>query len=227
MSHGRIIVARAGSRQTGRARAAAPVHPLLGLQRSIGNGAVARMLQRTPATRVTQHPTRTGDRIKGKPEEVATKFRELREKHRDDANEVLKGLQFEQLWGRSDSDVTNSDEEFSVRVDRQNPTPTHSNIQIQTNGKVSISLATVLVSDTLATTKDRARAVNAVKYAFRMSLADGMQWEVYDEVEAEKVEPSKSKGKGPDRGGDKGKKGKGPGKSGGGGGKRGRQVAVQ
>jgi hypothetical protein len=226
MSHSRFVVARSGSRKAVQAPAATPVHPLLALQRSIGNGAVARLLQRAPGTRVTAHETRTGGRITGKPAEIATKFRDLREKHRADAIEVLKGLRFEHLWGGSKSDVTNSDEEFSVRIDRQNPTPTHSNIQIQTNGKTSISLGTVLLSDTLATTKDRAAVVNAVKQAFRMSLGDGMQWEVYDAPEAEKVQAGKGKGASPDRG-DKGKRGKGPGKGGGGAGKRGRQVAVQ
>ena len=223
MSHGRVIVARCESRKTGRARAGAPVHPLLTLQRSIGNGAVARLLQRAPARRATEHATRTGKRIKGKPHEIAAKFADLRTQHRADANEVLKGLQFDHLWGGLKSDVTNDDEEHSVRIDRQSPTPTHSNIQIQTNG-TSISLATVLVADELAATKDRPGVVNAVKAAFRSSLDDGMQWEVYDAQEAEKVEFGKGKGKGPDKG-DKGKKGKGP-KGGGGGGKRGRQIPV-
>jgi hypothetical protein len=195
---------------------------MLALQRSIGNAATARVLQRAPARRVTENETRPGgDRLRGKsPEDTARKFAELREKHREDAFELLKGLQFDHLWGRSKSDVTNSDEEFTVRVDRQNPTKTHSNVQIQTNG-TSITLATVLVADTLGATKDRAGVVNAVKQAFRASLADGMQWEVYDAEETDEVETGKTKGKPPARG-DKGKKGK----RGGGGGKH-RQVAVQ
>lgn len=222
MSGDHVRIGRYESRKTERPRAAAPVHPLLALQRSIGNGAVARLLQRKPGRRVTENRTRTGDRITGKPEEIAAKFAGLRAKNSADAFEVLKGLEFDHLWGRSKSDVTGDDEEHSVRIDRQNPTRTHSNIQIQTNG-TSISLATVLVADELAATKDRAGVLNAVKQAFRSSLADGMQWEVYDAPEVEKVEPKgKGKGKGPDRGGDKGKKGKG-----GGGGKRGRPVAVQ
>ena len=228
MSHSRFIVARSGSRKAVRAPAATPVHPLLALQRSIGNGAVARLLQRAPGT--ARHRARDEDR-RAHHRQAGRDCDEVPPtcgtKHRADAIEVLKGLRFEQLWGGSKSDVTNSDEEFSVRIDRQNPTPTHSNIQIQTNGKTSISLGTVLLSDTLATTKDRAgcRERRQGKPS-ASSLGDGMQWEVYDAPEAEKVEPGKGKGKSPDRG-DKGKRGKGPGKGGGGAGKRGRQVAVQ
>jgi hypothetical protein len=221
MSHDHVHTGRYEIRKTGRPRAAAPEHPLLGLQRSIGNGAVAQLVQRTPARRITENPTRPGKRLKGKPTEIAEKHATLRTQHRDDAHTVLNGLQFDHLWGGLKSDVTNDDEEHSVRIDRQSPSRTHSNMQIQTNG-ISISLATVLVADTLAGTKDQRGVVNAVKQAFRSSLSDGMQWEVYDAPDAEKVEPSKGKGKGPDRGGDKGKKGKG-----GGGGKRGRAVAVQ
>jgi hypothetical protein len=226
MSHDRVIVARSGRRTTGRARAAAPAHPLLALQRSIGNGAVASLLQRAPAGRVTANPTRPGKRLKGRsPADIMNKLAVLRAAHRNDAHAVLHGLQFDHLWGGIKSDVTNDDEEHSVRIDRQSPGQTYSNIQIQTNG-ISISIATVLVSDALYTTTDQRGVVNAVKQAFRASLDDGMQWEVYDAPDAEKVEPSKGKSKGPDRGGDKGKKGKGPG-GGGGGGRRGRQVAVQ
>ena len=215
MSQDRVILARSGRRTTGRARAAAPAHPLLALQRSIGNGAVASLLQRAPARRVTANPTRPGKRLKGRsPADIANKLADLRAAHRNEAHAVLNGLQFDHLWGGLKSDVTNDDEEHSVRIDRQSPTPTHSNIQIQTNG-VSVSIATVLVSDALFATTDQRGVVNAVKQAFRMSLDDGMQWEVYDAPDAEKVEPSKAKGNGPDRGGDKGKKGKGGGGGGG------------
>jgi hypothetical protein len=227
MSRDHVRIGRYESGKAGGARAATPVHPVLALQRSIGNGAVASLLQRTPARRVTENPTRPGKRLKGKPAEIIEKHAALRMQHRDDAHAVLNGLEFDHLWGGSKSDVTGDDEEHSVRIDRQNPTRTHSNIQIQTNG-ISISIATVLVADTLAATRDQRGVVNAVRQAFRSSLADGMQWEVYDAPDAEKVEPRQGKGKGPDRGGDKGKKGKGPGKGrGGGGGQRGRQIPVQ
>jgi hypothetical protein len=219
MAREHVLMRRLQHRGTGGAHVAAASHPALALQRSIGNHAVARMLQRAPAGRVTEHPTRTGKRIKGTPQQIAVRFADLRAQNREGTIDVLRGLEFDHLWGGLKSDVTNSDEEFSVRIDRQSPTPTHSNVQIQTNG-TSISLATVLVADTLAGARDRRGVLNAVKQAFLASLADGMQWEVYDAEETAEVETGKTKGKSPDRG-DRGKK-----KRGGGGGKR-RQVAVQ
>src|SRR5690349_5204575 len=60
------LTRRRGGRPAASPAVAAPAHPVLALQRSIGNAAVTRLLQRAPAARATENPTRTGKRIKGK-----------------------------------------------------------------------------------------------------------------------------------------------------------------
>jgi hypothetical protein len=179
--------------------------PVLALQHAIGNRAVARLLQRVPATRVTQYRTAFGNRITGRsPAEKLEKFATLRARATGDARTIVNDLEWNHLWGTSKSDVTLTGEEYSIRIDRQNPTPTHSNIQIQTNGE-SVSLATVLVPDSLfrAPSTTQAAIVTAVRAAFLSSLADGMQWEVYDDApQTTTVTPQVPRGK--DKGGGKG-----------------------
>jgi len=187
-------------------------------QRSIAPSAPGPMLQRVPSTRVTQHPTSTA-RIRGaNPQVIATTFQNMRTANTDDSHAVLNDLTFDHLWGGTKSNVTRTGDQYSVRIDRQVPTRTASNIQIQTNG-TSISLATVLVSDGLAACRpgDRNAVLVAVRQAFRNSLADGMQWEVYDEpvVETQPVYVKPGKGSGPGKKGGP-KKGGGPPKKGGG-----------
>ncbi len=204
-------------------------------QRSIAPSAPGPMLQRVPATRVTAHPTSTA-RIRGaNPQVIATTFQNMRTANTDDSHAVLNDLAFDHLWGGTRSNVTRTGDQYSVRIDRQVPTRTASNIQIQTNG-TSISLATVLVSDGLATCRpgDRNAVLVAVRQAFRNSLADGMQWEVYDEPVVETqpvyVKPGKGggsgKGGGPGKGGPK-KGGQPPRKGGGGQGSSGGRRTVK
>ena len=128
------------------------------------------------------------------------------------------------MWGRSKSNVTGTGDEYSVRIDRQNPTPTASNIHIQTNGN-SVSIAMVLVRDELAG-KNRGAVLAAVRQAFRGSLADGMQWEVYDAPVEEKEQVYVKGGK-KGGGGNQGKKGGYQGKKGGGGGGQGGRRGVK
>jgi uncharacterized membrane protein YgcG len=205
---------------------------VVGLQRSIGNRAVTRLLQRVPTARVTQHAMSTVRLPGGKPAEKAEAFATLRAKHTEDAHAILRDLSLGDWSGGMKSDVTGTGDEHDVRIDRQNPTANGTNIQIQTNGKVSITIATVLVRDSVDREAPGA-VLNAVRAAFRNSLADGMQWEVTD-VPAEEKEPvyvkggGKGGGKWDKKGGGGGKKGGGGGKKGGGGqGGGGRAVAVQ
>ena len=143
VSPGRLAARR---RATPALRGASP-HPVLTLHRAIGNGAVARLLQRAPASRDTERPTSFGDRITGKnPAEKLRKFADLRKGAAVDAAAIVDDLEWDHLWGRSKSNVTGTGNQYSIRIDRQNPTPTHSNVQIQTNG-TKISVATVLVAD--------------------------------------------------------------------------------
>jgi hypothetical protein len=183
----------------------APAHPVLALQRAIGNSAVSRLLQRAPAGRVTQFRTSFGKRITGRDEnEKLEKFAALRAGVIEDATAIVQDLDWDDLWGGLKSDVTGTGDDYSVRVDRQNPTRTHQNIQIQTNGN-SVSVATVLVPGSLsrASPNTRAATITAVRAAFLSSLADGMQWEIYDdEPEATTAKPQVPQGK--DKGGGKG-----------------------
>lgn len=149
------------------------------------------------------------------PQAKAANFADLRALHTADAHAILDHLEFAHLWGNLRSDVTGGGNNYTVRIDRQNPTPNASNIQIQTNG-TSITIATVLVRDTMAN-QDANAVLTAVRQAFRGSLADGMQWEVYDEPVVAK-QPVYAKG---GKGGGGGKKGGGGRKKGGGPGKKG------
>jgi hypothetical protein len=182
----------------------------MSLQRSIGNGAVTRMLQRAPTSRDTERPTTFGDRITGKPAEKLRKFADLRAGAADDAAAIVNDLGWDHLWGGSKSNVTRTGNRYSIRIDRQNPTPTHSNVQIQTNG-TSISLATVLIADTLneaaaeAAATSRNAIMTLVRAAFLSSLGDGMQWEVYDDAPAPEKPKPEVKEKGTGKGGGKGK----------------------
>jgi hypothetical protein len=160
---------------------------VLGLQRSIGNHAVTQLLQRVPTARVTGFPMSVVRVGGGTPIERATNFSALRARHRDDAHAILDDLEFDHLWGRLRSDVTGTGDDHDVRIDRQNPTQTGSNVQIQTNG-TSVTIATVLVRDSVQRGATTAAVLNAVKTAFRGSLADGMQWEVTDVAAEEKVD---------------------------------------
>jgi hypothetical protein len=209
VSQGRL----AASRRVTSSSRAAPAQAVLALHRTIGNRAVARLLQRAPASRVTERRTSFGNRIRGKDEnDKLQKFADLRARAAEDAAAIVEDLEWDHLWGRSRSDVTGTGDNYSVRIDRQNPTATHSNIQIQTNG-TSVSLATVLVPDSLAAAPATTReaVMPLVRAAFLSSLADGMQWEIYDDAPqtttAKKV---------PDKDPGGGKRG---GKGGGGGGK--------
>ncbi len=136
------------------------------------------MLQRWPAERVTAHPMSV-ERIKGKDEPTKRGiFNTMRTSNTADAHKVIEDLDPNDVWGSSKSDITGTGNDYSVRIDRQNPTPTHSNVQIQTNG-TSVSVATVLVDDKLANAK-AGTLKHHLRAAFKASLVDGMQWEVYD-----------------------------------------------
>lgn len=189
------------------------------LARSVAGRAPARMLQRAPTARqITPVRPMSVARITGaSPKKKQEIFQALRATHTADAHAVLTQLESAELWGAAKSDVTGDDEEHSVRIDRQNPTPTASNVQIQTNGE-SVTIATVLVQDAVAN-QNAGAVLNAARQAFRASLVDGMQWEVYNEQVVEKEAPYVKGGKG----GKGGKKGGGPGKKGGGPGKPGRR----
>lgn len=189
------------------------------LRRSIADPVPTRMLQRVPTARVTAHPMSTTRIAGANPQVIAASFATLRERHTADSHAILNDLRDDHLWGRSKSDVTGDDEvNYAVRIDRQNPTRTGQNVQIQTNG-TSITIATVLVHDSVA---NKAGLITAVRQAFRASLADGMQWEVYDEPVVETapvyVKGGKGGGSGGKGGGSPKKGGGGPGKKGGGGG---------
>jgi hypothetical protein len=191
------------------ASGAAPAHPVMALQRAIGNGAVARMLQRAPASRQTDHPTSFGKRITGKSQaDKLEKFADMRASATADARQIVRELEWDHLWGGLKSDVTGTGDEYSVRIDRQSPTPTHSNVQIQTNG-VSVSVATVLIADSLSTASATARnaIMRLVRAGLLSSLDDGMQWEVYDDAPEPAAKPPepKVKDKGSGKGGGKGK----------------------
>ena len=208
MSFDRVSPGRLAARRrvTPALRGASP-HPVLTLHRAIGNGAVARLLQRAPASRDTERPTSFGDRITGKnPAEKLRKFADLRTGAAVDAAAIVDDLEWDHLWGRSKSNVTGTGNQYSIRIDRQNPTPTHSNVQIQTNG-TSISVATVLVADSLfgAPANTQGATLTAVRAAFLSSLADGMQWEVYDDAPAPEKPKPQVKEKGSGKGGGKGK----------------------
>jgi len=193
------------------------------LARSVAGRAPARMLQRAPAARqIAPLRPMSVARITGaNPARKQEIFQALRATHTADAHAVLTQLESAHLWGTAKSDVTGDDEEHSVRIDRQNPTPTASNIQIQTNGE-SITIATVLVADAVVN-QNAGAVVNAARQAFRASLVDGMQWEVYNEQVVETQAPYVKGGKG----GGPGKKGGGPkSKKGGGGAKPGRRAVV-
>jgi hypothetical protein len=187
----------------------APGHPVMALQRAIGNGAVASMLQRAPTSRQTEHRTSFGKRIKGKDQaEKLEKFANMRTGATQDGTLIVRQLQWDHIWGGLKSDVTGTGDDYSVRIDRQSPTPTHSNIQIQTNG-VSVSVATVLIADSLSTASATARngIMRLVRAALLSSLADGMQWEVYDDAPQPTAKPPEPKVKdtGSGKGGGKGK----------------------
>ena len=193
-------------------------------RRSVSGHAATRLLQRVPSARVIApaRPMSIARIVGPTPKKRQEIFNALRATHTNDAHAVLQQLVVDHLWGGAKSDVTGDDEEHSVRIDRQNPTPDASNIQIQTNGE-SVTIATVLVRDAVA---GQAGLINAVRQAFRGSLVDGMQWEVFNEQVVEK-EPVYVKGQ---KGGGGGKKGGGgggkQGKKGGGGGGKGRGVKV-
>lgn len=183
----------------------ATTHPVLALQHAIGNRAVAHLLQRAPARRVTDYRTAFGNRIRGRSmEEKLERFATMRARATTDAAAIVQDLEWNHLWGASRSDVTLTGDNYSIRIDRQNPTPTHSNIQIQTNGE-SVSLATVLVPDSLfrSPPTTQAEIVTAVRAAFVSSLADGMQWEIYDDAPQTTI-PKPEVPRGKDKGGGKG-----------------------
>ena len=169
-------------------RAPLTLDGVLGLQRSIGNHAVTRLLQRVPTAHVTQHPMSVVRMGGGTPAKQAENFSDLRARHRVDAHAILGDLEFDHLWGRLKSDVTGTGDEHDVRIDRQNPTQAGSNIQIQTNGN-SVTIATVLVRDSVQGGTPAA-VLRAVNTAFRNSLEDGMQWGSGTAAAEEKVKIS-------------------------------------
>jgi hypothetical protein len=176
---GRPVVARAPAVPEARSDALAGQLARAVAQRSgVADHARTALLQRWPAERATAHEMSL-ERITGKDKQTkAGIFAALRRKHTDDAHEVIEDLDVSNVWGGLKSDITGTGDDHDVRIDRQNPTQTHSNIQIQTNG-TSISIATVLVSDALARAKPGALH-HHIRAAFKASLRDGMQWEVYD-----------------------------------------------
>lgn len=137
------------------------------------------VLQRWPATRVTAHAMSDARVSGGKPAEKRANFIILRNSKAQAARDVIEDLDVNDVWGGLDSDITGTGRNHGVRIDRQNPTPTHANIQIQTNG-TSISIATALISDRLAAAKPGALK-HHVRRALTASVGDGMQWEVYDD----------------------------------------------
>lgn len=170
----------------------------------------ARVLQRMATERATTRRTRAGgNRLGNVTAEVEfSRIRDLRTQHAYDSSRILADLTYDHLSGSSASDVTgDAEENYSVRIDRQNPLPEGQNLQIQTNG-TSISIATVLISDAVLTGGDAQRHVlRVVRRAFLGSLADGMQWEVVDAPAPVAVKSGKG-GHGKKRGGPKGPGGK-------------------
>ena len=142
-----------------------------------GGGDAGWLLQRWPAERATVHPMSV-ERLTGKPKERVVKFANLRRTNTDAANALLEDMDVTKVWGSLKSDITGTGDTHGVRLDRQNPTPTHANVQIQTNG-TSITLATALIANGLGTARV-GPLKHHVRAALKASLADGMQWEVYD-----------------------------------------------
>jgi hypothetical protein len=134
-------------------------------------------LRRWPAERATAHPMSV-ERLTGKPKEKVVKFANLRTTNTAAANALLEDLDVTKVWGSLKSDITGTGDTHGVRLDRQSPTPTHANVQIQTNG-TSITLATALIDNDLGTARV-GPLKHHVRAALKASLADGMQWEVYD-----------------------------------------------
>lgn len=172
----------------------------------------ARTLQRLPADRATDLPTRAGAERLGHitPEAEFGKIRDLRVKHHRDASFVVGCLEFSHLSGSPDSDVTKDKQAHKVRIDRQNPLDDGQNLQIQTNG-TSISIATVLIDNRVldnAKGGHQQHVVRVVRRAFLHSLADGMQWEVYDAPVTEKAPAKKGAYKKKGGSGGKGAKGR-------------------
>ncbi len=137
------------------------------------------MLQRWPATRATLNPMSDVRLGGGKPAKRRENFIALRNRHAQAARDVVADLDVADVWGSPDSDITGTGAQHGVRIDIQKPTPTHANIQIQTNG-TSISIATALISHALTTAKAGALK-HHVRDALTSSVGDGMQWEVYDD----------------------------------------------
>lgn len=187
------------------ARPATPADALAGrLAHVVAHRAGAPLLQRMATERATNKRTRAGgNRLGNVSADVEfARIRDLRTQHAYDSSRILADLGYDHLSGSSDSDVTgDAEENYSVRIDRQNPLPEGQNLQIQTNG-TSISIATVLISDAVLTGADAQRHVlRVVRRAFLGSLADGMQWEVVDAPAPVAVKGGK---------GGRGKKGGGP-----------------
>lgn len=194
------------------ARPATPADALAGrLAHVVAHRAGGAVLQRMATERATTMRTRAGGNRLGNvtPEVEFARIRDLRTQHAYDSSRILADLRYDHLSGSSDSDVTgDAEENYRVRIDRQNPLPEGQNLQIQTNGN-SISIATVLISDAvLAGGEAQQRHVlRVVRRAFLGSLADGMQWEVVDAPAPVTVKSGKG-GHGKQRGGPKGPGGK-------------------
>ena len=173
------------------------------LASAIGNRAFTALLQRAPAARATANVTRAGGRLT---QARLDQVRETREVA-DDADEAVNGIGIGHLAGEPASDITGRGRNAVVRIDIQNPTPTHQNLQIQTNGR-SVSIATVLIPLAMIVAPPRG-LVNAVRAAFRGSLGDGMQWEVFDDAEVPAEKPASGKGGGKGREGREGRERRG------------------